>query len=158
MYKINLKNHIDQMLVFFRKIASIHSLSFTTHEVFQNKIIGLDKVNKTLLVVESNGQNYGSKFIDLGEVKTCRLKRIYHAIKADGFNKKKLHDYLSAVTLEFYFKNNNSPFVLDFYKPQTNIIYKVADLEKKARRWEALLSKILAPLQPQVLTPQPVKL
>lgn len=147
MYKIKLKENISRMLLCFRKSASLHSLSLISQEVFHNKIIGLDKDKKKLLIIESNGLEYESKFIDLTEVKTCRLKRIYHAIKADGFRNRKLNDYLSAVTLEFHFINNKHPFVLDFYKTQSNFIYKTIDLEKKARKWETVVSSIITPLQ-----------
>jgi hypothetical protein len=139
------------MLVSFRNTGALLRLSFANHEVLPNKIIGLDKTNKKLLIVEGNGKDYGTECIDLTEVKTCRVKRIYHAIKAGGFSQKKLHDYLSAVAIEFKFRNNSNSFVLDFYKPQANIMYKVADIERKARKWEALLSKILAPMPPQAI-------
>ncbi len=138
-----IKKKKEQLLVFFRRLGSLYYLSFTNHEILHNKIIGLDEFRKKILIVEDNNHRYDSRFINLCEVKTCRIKKVYSAINAQDFTKNKLEKYLDAIALEFDFKNGNTPFVLKLYKDAVHNFYGMAEVENKIKRWEGMLSKML---------------
>lgn len=143
MHHLKMKKKTEQMLVFFKRLGSLYYLSFTSHEILRNKIIGLDKLRKKILIIEDANYRYDSKFIDLCEVKACKLKKVYSSIQAEDFKSNKLEKYLSTIALEFNFKTENTPFAFEFYRDTTHSVYEMAELESKARQWETMLSKIL---------------
>jgi hypothetical protein len=138
------KKRKEQMLNFFRKLGSLHNLSFTSQEILRNKIIGLDGLQRKILIAEDNKHQYDSKIIDLGEVKTCKIKKIYNAIQTDDSQKNKPEGHLNAIVLEFNFKNENAPFALEFYKDIKHSVYEMAELESKAQHWETMLLKMMS--------------
>src|SRR5262245_47696349 len=79
------KKSTENMLVFFSRLGATYNLSFTGQEILRDKIIGLDGLRRKLLVVEQQDKKYNSQIIDLYEVETCKMKKIYAAINSDGF-------------------------------------------------------------------------
>ena len=128
--KIHSKRKLVQSLDRFSKLGSAHNLSFTSQEVLTDKIIGLDGLNRKLLVVEEKDKEFHSYIIDLGKVKTCSVK-------------KSMNNYSNHVSLEFYFKENEKPVSLCFYSSIVSSVYEAEALESKAKDWESMLSKLL---------------
>jgi hypothetical protein len=143
MYRLQLKKKKEKLLVFFRRLASLYNLSFTVQEILHDKIIGLDRRRRKLLIVEENHNKYDSNVIDLYEVKACKVKRTYSAINARDFKKNKIEEYLNTIALQFEFKNGNTPVVLAFHKNMTNSVHGIKKVEMKTKHWEAMLSKML---------------
>lgn len=136
-----------RMVALFKKISSLYNLAITKQEVLQNKIIGLDKKNKRILVVESDKKKCYSKFIDLHELKTCKIKKIYQAIFANNFRQNTLEDHLSSISLEFNFKSTSKPCSLEFYKNTSHKTHLLSGVEHKANVWKATLLQMLPETQ-----------
>jgi hypothetical protein len=144
MHYTNLKKKIEQLLIFFRRLGSLHNLSFTNLEILRDKIIGLDARRRKLLIVQDNNHKYDSKIIDLYEVSTCRVKKIYSSVDSVSFKKNKIGEYLSAIAIEFDFKNGGTPVALVFYKDMNYPVNEMAELEYKTKNMEMTLSKMLS--------------
>jgi hypothetical protein len=143
MYQHNLKKQEEQMLIVFNRLSSLYYLSFTSRDIFHNKIIGLDGLRRKILIIEDCDQRYDFRFIDLCEVKTCKLKKTYNSVNGNDSKKNILEEYLKVITLQFNFKSESPPVALEFYRNITNSIFNMAELEHKAKQWEALVSKML---------------
>ena len=145
MHYATLKNKIEQSLIFFRRLGSLHNFSFTNQQILRDKIIGLDERRKKLLIVEDNNDKYHSKIINLYELKACKVKKIYNAIHSVSFKKNRIEEYLNTIILQFDFKNNNTPFALVFYKDLNYSTHEMTELEYKTKYLETALSKMLLP-------------
>jgi len=143
MHKHNFKKREEQLLIVFNRLGSLYYLSFTSQEIFHNKIIGLDGLRRKILIIEDCNHRYDFRFIDLCEVKACKLKKIYGSVNGSDSPKNRLEKYLEAITLQFDFKRENPPVALEFYPNITNNIFNITELERKAKQWEVLVSKML---------------
>jgi len=149
MNNYQLKKSKEKMIVFFSNLGATYNLSFTGQEVLPNKIIGLDGLRKKVLIVEQHDKRYNSQIIDLYEVKTCKVKKIYTPINSDDYKKNSIEDYLNSIALEFDFKTEKTPVSVPFYTYGNDSLYELANLELKTKHWETMLSKIL-PTQVQI--------
>jgi hypothetical protein len=132
-----------KMLVFFSNLGATYDLSFTGQEILPDKIIGLDGPRKKLLVVEQQDKKYNSHIIDLHEVKTCKVKKIYTAINSDNYKESRVEDFLNSIALEFDFKTEKAPVAVSFYRYGNDSLYEMNNLENKTRHWKTMLSKML---------------
>jgi len=144
MHYTDLKKKIEQLLIFFRRLGSLHNLSFTDPEILRDKIIGLDIRRRKLLIVQDNNGKYDSTIIDLYEVSTCKVKKMYSSIDFVSFKKNKIREYLSTIAIEFVFKNGGTPVALVFCKDMNYPVNEMTELEYKAKNLEMMLSKILS--------------
>lgn len=131
------------MLSFFRKVAFVHKFSFTGQEVLRDMALGLDGPNRKLLIVEEKNKNYDSHIIDLSEVSTCKVRKVYAAIDINSYKKNRPEEYLKSMALEFEFKTTRSSITAYFYRNESNSIYEIKELETRVRNWETMLSKML---------------
>lgn len=124
------------------ELGSKFNMSFSSHEVLGNKIMGLDGINKKLLVLEqTDGQNH-SYIIDLDEVKAMSVKKIYSSIKAGELKKNRIEEFLKIIQLQFEFGNGKEDIVLPFYESEIDSIYDLPGLERKIMNWQLILSKM----------------
>jgi len=143
MHNYQLKTRENSMLSFVKKVALVHNLSFSGQEILRDMVIGLDGPKREVLIVEEKNKNYNSHIIDLAEVNTCKVKKIYAAIDINKYKKDRPEEYLKSITLEFDFKTDRAPVVAYFYRNESNSIYEIRELEARARNWEMMLSKLL---------------
>jgi hypothetical protein len=125
-----------------RELSSKFSMSFSSYEVLGNKIIGLDRINKKLLVLEEADGQSNSYIIDLNEVKVISVKKIYNGIKAGELKKRRVEEFLKTINLRFEFENGNKDRAWSFYESEINKIYDLPRLERKAKNWQMILSKM----------------
>ncbi|MBD0351136.1 MAG: hypothetical protein ICV51_10045 [Flavisolibacter sp.] len=137
------KKRAEKMLRRFSELGSEHDLSFTGQEVFRNHIIGVDGIKRKLLLLENDGTHNHWSVIDLAEVKSCRVKKIYGNMEAGDPSTKSTEMYLRAIVLEFDFENSNPTIALPFYKLVSNSIQEAPELEAKAKNWESVLLKMM---------------
>ncbi|HEY6975563.1 MAG TPA: hypothetical protein VH396_04700 [Chitinophagaceae bacterium] len=145
-----LKKREEQMLIVFSRLGSLYYLSFTGQEILRDKILGLDGPRRKILIIQDHDHRYEFKLIDLCEVTDCKLKKTYGAMNGGELNKNELGKYLNKIALEFYLKNESQPIALEFYNGVTDSLYEMAELENRAKRWEAMLSKMLPYQQPKI--------
>lgn len=139
----HLKKKKEKLLFCLHKIGSQDKLSFTSQEELLNIVIGLDGLQRKLLIVEENNGGYNWNIIDLEEVENCSVKKVYDSIEAGGLKRKRIEGYLRTIVLQLNFKNRKPPFDVQFYKNIINSIYEMSGLENRARMWQEMISKML---------------
>jgi hypothetical protein len=132
---------MNQLLNQFSRAGTENNLSFSSQELLNNCVLGLDGVNRKILVVTKQDHDYTSLIIDLNEVKSCMVKKMFGTIKADAYKEGKLEQYLEQIVLHFDLSGKPAVEIV-FYKNFENHVYETMELEQKARRWEAILSKM----------------
>jgi hypothetical protein len=128
----------------FSEIGTENNLSFTSQEIMHDGVIGLDGPNRKLLVLEGANDDFSWTIINLDEVKTCQVKKIYQATNAGTLKKQLIEEHLEKVVLQFELKDDKGRIEVPFFIFSKNHIYQLTELEKKARYWEASLSKLLS--------------
>ena len=140
-----LKNKaMSQLLNRISESGSKNKLSFSSHEILRDCVISADGIHRKILVVKrislKTCQDY---LIDLDEVKSCSVKKVYGSIRAGEANEKSLQQHLQNIFLHFEFKNDKPPFDVSFYDHAENNMHQLKELELKAKHWEIILSKML---------------
>ena len=132
------------MLHQFSLLGSEHNFSFSSQEILSNCVIGLDGINRKLLVmIRVRIHRYHKFIIYLNEVKKCSVKEVYGAIHTGDLKFGNLEQHLKKMVLQFEFTNNGQQVEIPFYNHMYNRAYQLPEIEKKARRWEAMLSRML---------------
>ena len=137
---------MNRILKHFSQLGTENNLSFSSHELLSNCILGLDGMNRKILVVTREDNYYGSFIINLDEIKSCTVKKVYGTIKVGDLKNHKLEQYLKKIVLHFEL-HQKLPVEIVFYKNLDNHIYETQELECKAKHWEAILSKMQKPLK-----------
>jgi hypothetical protein len=143
MHNNQLKTRKRSLLSFFSHTAALHNISFTSQEILRDMALGLDGPKRKVLVVEEKGETFDTHIIDLTQVNTCKVKKIYAAIDINKYKRNRPEEYLKSIALAFEFKTDRSPVVAHFYRNATNSIYEIPELEARVRNWETMLSKML---------------
>ncbi|HEX6845438.1 MAG TPA: hypothetical protein VF144_00605, partial [Chitinophagaceae bacterium] len=82
-------------------------------------------------------------FIELSKLKAVTLQKIYNSIKAGELKKRRVEEFLQSVRLQLEFENGQDAIVLPFYEKRTDDFHDSRSLERKARNWQMMLSKLL---------------
>ena len=130
--------------LYLSKWGSAFNLSFSSHEILSNKIIGLDGIKRKILVAEKNNESGRPYIIELTKVTAITVKKIYNSIKAGALKTRRIEEFLESILLQFEYANEKDAIVLPFYERKLNEIQDLRELEKKARNWQTILSKIAA--------------
>ena len=134
---------MKQLLKKFSELAAHNKLSFSSQEVIKQSIIGLDGINRKLLILQTiNNGAVDAALININDIETCSVKKQYGAIKSGGLRSKPFDDYLEKMYLHFEIKNQDSPIDIPVYDHASNEAFEIPGLERKARRWESVLSKM----------------
>jgi len=128
--------------LYLSKWGSAFNLSFSSHEILSNKIIGLDGIKRKLLVAEKNNESGRPYIIELAKVTAITVKKIYNSIKAGALKTRRVEEFLESIVLQLECANQKDPVVLPFYERNLSEIQDLRGLEKKARNWQLILSKI----------------
>lgn len=142
-FKLEKRKRMNHLLHRFSELGSGNNLTFSSQEILHDCIIGLDGVNRKILVAQSvDGIITHTELIDLFTVKTCSVIRQYGSIKSGELRANKLETYLERLVL--HFERDNEPAIeIPFYHYRKNGLHEIQKLEKKARHWELLLSKMI---------------
>lgn len=139
----------------YRKLSELGSefnLSFSSHLVLANKIIGLDGIKKCLLISETNKQPNNPYIIELSKVIALSVKRNYGSISVGELKKRGVQEFLKRIELQFEFIDTNEPFVLPIYDCEIDDQLDLPRLERTATNWYLILSKILGLERKQILS------
>src|SRR5436190_7271646 len=132
------------LLTLFSKLGTENNLSFTSQEILENCIIGLDGIKRKLLILNKIDTNkYESILLDLNEVKNCFKRKIYRSVNIGTRKKEKFETKLDKIVLAFDFIDNRQPVHVLFFDPSNNHILTMLDLEQKANNWEAMLLRLV---------------
>jgi len=137
------RKRMNRLLHHFSELGSSHNLTFSSQEILHDCIIGMDGVQRKLLVSNYTGEEIShTELVDLSGVKSCSVKKQYGHIRGGELREKKLETYLEFIVLHFE-QEGAPPVEIPFYQHRLNPISEVPKLEKKARHWETMLSKMI---------------
>ena len=88
------------------KEGAANGLTFCSQEMLSDKLIGIDGIQRKILILEKNKKSYNTSVISLEEVHDCRLVSNETDINAAHF--KTFSEQLRNVVLELRFEFNNS--------------------------------------------------
>jgi len=108
----------------FKKVVKENGLFIHYKDVFRKKIIGFDKKNKKLLLLDLNKKDKLKACIDINEIDSCDVIHL----KDESSNK------LKKILLEIISKNNES-IRFCFYDESCDDKYDKTCLQLKARHW-----------------------
>jgi hypothetical protein len=137
---------MNNILKHFSQLGANNALNFSSQEVLHNCVLGIDGINRKIMVVTKDESVYSSFIMSLDEIKSSTVKKIYGTIKVGDLKKHKLEQYLEKVILHFELHGKPSVEII-FYQNSNNHIYEARELEQKAKHWEAILSKMQKPLK-----------
>ncbi|HVZ95923.1 MAG TPA: hypothetical protein VG847_03550 [Chitinophagaceae bacterium] len=143
---INNKQKRNAMNTFLNRLSqagSSNNLSFSGQELLKDIAIGLDGLRRELLVLTrfKNG-DYFDFTIDINNVQSCSVKKIYGFIKAGDLKNNRLEKHLEEIVLHLELYHAGSTDI-PFYNHIDNRPGEAIDLENKARRWESMLNKLM---------------
>ena len=137
------KKTSTELLNHFSKLGTGNNLSFSSQEILENCIIGLDGIQRKLLILKKiDKDEYDSILLDLNEVKKCSKKNIYTRVNIGTSKKERFENHLDKIVLDFDFIDNRQPVQILFFEPITNHVFAMLELEQKAKKWETILSQI----------------
>jgi uncharacterized protein YpmB len=126
------------------KLGTENNLSFSKQEILENCLIGLDEIQRKLLIVKKIDEDkYDSLLLDLNEVKSCSKEKIYKKINIGTAKKEKFENHIEKIALAVDFIDNRQPVQISFFEPMSDHLLKMAELDQKAKDWETILNKIV---------------
>jgi hypothetical protein len=135
-----------QLLKKFSELGSQYSLSFSSQEVLSKSIIGMDGMNRKLMILQDHENDlFRHTIICLDEVKSCSLKVAETLLDEYGAYELYQNKKLNRIELCFHFYSAKDPVSICFYDEILNDEREEEELGQKAKDWEAILSKMLNP-------------
>ena len=142
LHKKDQKRTTARLLDQFNAHAQKNNLAIAETGILKDSVFGLDDLyNKFLIVQLLDRQQYNYQIIDLNRVKRCSViknNRYAHEVESPG---KKSEIFVGHISLLFEFNDNEEPVELFFYKHIEDHIFEMKELEQKAVKWQALISK-----------------
>lgn len=130
----------------FSRLGTENKLTFSSQETLKDLLLGLDGIQRKLLVLKKqDSTTFHSFVVDLATVKSCSVKKHYGNINSGELKTKTLEQYLEKITLHFELGGSTPAKEIVFYKHFDHHLVEIPELEQKARHWELMLSKLLAP-------------
>jgi hypothetical protein len=118
------------------------NLSFSSHLKFGNRIIALDGLKRRLLVLETDKELKHPYVIDLEKVAAISVKKSYGKINHGELKNKRIEEFLKKIDLQFEFSNSIDIVVLPFYDCESDNQKDRPKLERNAKNWQLILSKL----------------
>lgn len=145
------KKKTNALVAHFNQSGVENNFSFSCQEILKNCIIGVDGLKRKLLVLEYGGEENRKQIhiIDLNKIKNCGLQKTFSTV-AEAEKGKASELYLEKIQLKFEYANHNLPVEVVFYDHIRNHIYEISELEQKAKDWQNILNKIIAPSNRQI--------
>ena len=100
------------------KLGSVFNLSFSSHEMLDEKIFGVDGIQRKVLVVEEKNGSNSSYIIELDKVKSISVKSVYASNMPDKLRTKRLQEFLKTMHLQFEFDDGREAIALPFFESQ----------------------------------------
>jgi hypothetical protein len=121
------------------ELGSKFDLSFSSHMIIGNKLLALDGIKKSLLVLEADNKSY---IIELNKVASVSVKKTYSSIRPGELNNKWIEEFLNTIELQFEYSNKKGTVCLLFYDREKDDPRSLPRLERNARDWQMILSKM----------------
>src|SRR5574338_463548 len=128
---------------FLSALGFKHDLSFSSQMSVGNKVIALDGIKKKLLVLDTSDETKQHFIIHLDRVKSITVKKNYCSIKPGDLNGKEFEEFLETIFLHFEYGDGTKTVDLPFYERGKNSFSDLIMLERNARNWQMILSKMI---------------
>ena len=136
------RKHMNMMMLHFSEWASKFNMRFSSQEVLKNAVIGLDGVQRKILVLRKTAQQYNAIVIDLAGVTSCTVRKQYGTINGGALPGIGLENFLVQIVLHFEFADGRAAEEIPFYDKDMDSS-KRTGMGQKARLWETLLSQLI---------------
>lgn len=130
------KNKFQQV----SELGTRFHLSFSSQMAIGNTLIALDGIKKILLVLETNNQPF---IIELNKVASVSVKKTYNSIRPGELNNKGIEQFLDTIELQFVYTDDKGTVSLPFYNCGKDDLRNLAMIERNAKNWQMILSKLL---------------
>jgi hypothetical protein len=128
------------------------NLSFSSQLVLGDKVIALDGIKRKLLVWEVNKTLDAAYVIDLKQVTSVTLRQIYRSIGQGELKHKEIGEFLVRTDMQFNYGNTDATHVVTFYDAGKHPESDRQKLERNAKIWQMILSKMLEPKMEKLIT------
>jgi hypothetical protein len=122
--------------------GSKFNLSFSSYLELGNKVIALDGLKKILLVFKTNQEITKPFIIELSKVSAVTVKKCVSSIGSKQLKEKGIEEFLKSIDLEFKYGRNET-IIISFYDCKTDNISDLPKLDKNAKNWQIILSKMV---------------
>lgn len=122
------------------ELGTKFDLAFSSHMVIGNKLLALDGIKKSLLVLETNNESY---IIELNKIVSVSVKKIYSSIGPGALNNIEKEEFLNTIELQFEYSNKEGTVCLPFYNCKKDDPQNLPRLERNAKNWQMILSKMV---------------
>ena len=130
----------EAMQEVFNSLSAEFGLAISTQDVFADRIIGLDEINRNLLFVTKDGSGH---ITDLDDVKSAAIKKEWGLV-IDGYTRKKgANTAVKRIELEMIDRIRPTPVVLSLYDSENSNKLKREKAVEMAEKWQTLVSGIL---------------
>jgi hypothetical protein len=124
------------------ELGSKFNLSFSSYLELGNKVIALDGLKKCLLVFETDQAIKKPFVIELSKVSAVTVKKCNSSIAPEQLKEIGMEELLKSIDLEFKYGRNET-IIISFYDCKTDNISNLSKLERNARDWQMILSKMI---------------
>ena len=124
-------------------LAKKLNLTIARLEQLRHQFIGLDSINRKLLLIRTEKHKLDGFVVDLKNVQYCSVKKVYGSIPAGELQTKGLNDYLQSVSLRLELKSGGEPVAVHFYDSRYHTKKQRSSLEAAARKWEQFVAALL---------------
>jgi hypothetical protein len=110
-------------------VAKKEQLYITERMLWRNRILGIDRINRKIVQVISEGTETIPQVIDLSEVGKCEL-----------LQQKSNQIQISAVLLALIFHDKTKPSLhIPFYEERNDGVYEMKSLTERAVHWQNMI-------------------
>ena len=124
------------------ELGSKFNLSFSSHLELSNQLIAVDGLKRMLLVLETGDELNRPYVIDLNKIDSVSIKKSYGSIQPGELRTKKFDEFLRRIDLQFEQRDKNESIVLTFYDSAIDELRQLQTLERNAKNWQMILSKL----------------
>ena len=142
-YNEQKRKTMNQISLRFSRTGSENNLSFSSQEILKDCVFGLDGLNRKILLIRRSNEQYTTTVINLDEIRACSVKKLFGPINVGDLKNKKLEQHLQKIVLHFEFKDSKLPIDVPFFDHIENSIYQLSEMDRKARYWQTMLSKMI---------------
>jgi N12 class adenine-specific DNA methylase len=137
----------------FRRLSELGStmnLSFSSHLVTGNTVIGIDGIRKTLLIIEYK-EEMEWRIIHLEKVKSISVKKTYRGIMPGELNERKFEEFIDKIHLQFEYKDGSEDTVIPLFESGLDAVDDLKKLDLMVKNWQTMLSRMIGITPKQVI-------
>lgn len=137
------KKKMENLLRKLSREGAANHLTFSSQEILQNKVLGIDGIHRKIMILEKKEDAYYSSIISLDEVHDCQVVNNSDLINRNNLKKSRSESSPANLELRFDLNNHTQPVSIIFSNGITNSKKEFTFLKAKAEYWCVMFSKML---------------